>query len=366
MPTEQIFAEARLTIAHWLAELWTGTESDRRAAEAVQGIALSSVLVGGRVTPFLGLLVFVDQKRWSGLLPRQHVPEFAGRVVTDVVDVGGFESTALWGPPRRHNRLSWPLIAGTAVGADGVNKRGTAACVVRPRPTEADPDPKARYVLTCNHVLAHSVNPQNQTLVTQPARDAISAAAGGIGFGRVESYESIVLDAHPTPAVTVAPAPNSIDIARIRVFDPDKFVPAAGGSLPRPSGEIVGLGKVRPAPKGAAPRLRFGDRVCKAGSTTGLTYGMVIVPESLEFKQRVRLADGTVAEARYRGAIGVRLRAARSLSAWARSGDSGALAVTADGHYPVGLVTTRSLRRGFVTVCPLQPYLDQHGLELVR
>jgi hypothetical protein len=348
---QRAYRAGRAEIAGMLARAWT--KGDTEGVLNIQGVGLGFKRTGRRGTSAMALQVFVGRKeRLDRVVPSCRVPMMAGGLPTDVIEQG--EAWVSMGAPAAHNSPSWPIVGGSSIGVDGARNHGTAGCVV------VD-GAGTKYVLTCNHVLSQGLNPTKGDRVSQPgcASDRYEASKALV-FGSVDRFTPIVYEESEGPAVTESPAPNTMDVAVVRI-DPrmGRRGPIAAALERDVRPEIVNVG----TPRGSCvPAWRFTHEVltCKSGATTGVRYARIT---SWPLAHVVKYEKGGVERrARFDGLIGVHLW--RWFSRYAASGDSGSLVLEENSKRPIGLLMARCRESKLALVCPIEAYLREQGLRV--
>jgi hypothetical protein len=162
------------------------------------------------------------------------------------------------------------------------------------------------------------------------------------------------MDPHGSDGPPPEAAPNRFDAALIHLETPEgplRQVYPRLGLPPHPG--VLGVGIPASRVLERPPDLR--TRVVKSGGATGVTRSSV---QSTHVIQRVTIGSSA---AWFQGLVGVRLR--NWAACFARSGDSGALAMTESGLLPIGLVMAGSERARLAFVCLIGPYLASHNLS---
>lgn len=222
-----------------------GEAIDRHEGEllklpGVAGVGVSLKEKKGRPTGEIALTVFVEKKRRRKKLGDDAVPRELDSVETDVVEVGRLEPLAFDGRVR-------PAMPGYSIGHANVTA-GTFGCLVR----DLQSPNQQHLVLGNNHVLADTNRGRLGDPILQPgpydggddARDTVAI---------LERFEPIHFGLG-------GDAYNLVDAAVARPVSQRQVTASVIGSLmPQSVGQAF-----------------LGDRVIKAGRTTGVTRGRVI------------------------------------------------------------------------------------------
>ncbi len=206
----------------------------------VAGVGASLKEKEGKPTGKISLTVFVEEKKPAGRLKDSTVPAVLDGIETDVVEVGKLEPLAFAGRVR-------PAMPGYSIGHSNVTA-GTFGCLVR----DLRSTTQQHLLLGNNHVLADTNRGQLGDPILQPGPyDGGDDSTDTVAI--LERFEPIHfgLDGQDY---------NLIDAAVARPVSCRQVTASVVGSL---------------IPQGVGQAF-LGDRVLKAGRTTGVTRGRVI------------------------------------------------------------------------------------------
>lgn len=301
----------------------------------IVGVGVGWKKIRGRPRPAMAIKVLVAKKavpsRVSGgcLVP----PVYDG-YLTDVEEVGTSLHTLGWSCKDQHRQMR-PAPCGVCIGPEDEPRSGTSGCwVLR--------DGKV-HLLTVEHILAPcDRRPRGDLRIAQPSiKERGSCTKRDILASLVESSSARY---HPTKDKALADQPSSDwALAEALPDDVDPEILQVG-----PIGRIItigGMGKHR--------------RVVKSGGGSGRTFG--------------RLGSfNNIGAIGYRDGVWILLEGyvfverPGWLSPFAKEGDSGALAVTADNsRHPLGILVART-PRGDGYLIPLDSVLNSARARLIR
>ncbi|KEI03801.1 hypothetical protein ADU90_09000 [Clostridium botulinum] len=205
----------------------------------VIGVGVGYKVTRGFYTSKKCITVFVSKKvDENNLLLKDLIPKVYKGIETDVVESGYFEGASLKQKIR-------PVEGGYSVGPESApNVTGSQGCVVT--------DGTRRYMLSCNHIIAHENMLPRNTQILQP-----SLGDGGKTTKDAVAYLTKYI---PLKKKTTFHSPeNDVDCAIAREYEP--------GIL---SSKIYMIGNLKGV---SAPKL--GEKVMKSGRTTAYNEGSI-------------------------------------------------------------------------------------------
>lgn len=206
----------------------------------VAGLGASLKEKGGKPSTQISLTVFVEKKQAKSLLKDSAIPAEIDGVETDVVEVGRIEPLAFDGRVR-------PAMPGYSIGHSNVSA-GTFGCLVRDLRSPS----QQHLLLGNNHVLADTNRGRLGDPILQPGPfDGGTDAKDTVAI--LERFEPIEFGLQ-------GDAYNLVDAAVARPVSQRQVTASVIGSL---------------IPQGVGQAF-IGDRVLKAGRSTGVTRGRVV------------------------------------------------------------------------------------------
>lgn len=288
-----------------------------RDADSVQGLGIGEKVTDGSGTGELVLRVYVDQKvarrDLDAAVPSSlKVPGFEERVSTDVQEIGVLEDQSFVDrvrPVQGGMQISHPK--GTA---------GTFGCLAQSRQNPAE-----TYILSNRHVLAPLGIARKYDLIQQPR----IADSGSLRSNAIASLANW----------------SRFQFRYLNLFDA-AIATAFPGKV---DAGIRGLG----APRGSRVGSTIGQRVRICGAASDVNEGHVI-DRNFCTQVRYRHPDRRSVLAGFHRQV--------LCSGYSAPGDSGSLVMDEAG-YGIGLHFSGT--RTYSVFSPLQPILDEWGLELV-
>jgi len=254
----------------------------------VVGVGVGEVFKDGKPTGEIGIVVYVSKKVPKEKLHPKHVlPREVKGIRVDVQESGRFVAL---GEPKKSRTDKWrPAPAGVSIGHYKITA-GTLGYVVF-KETLNYP-----MILSNNHVLAKTNEGEIGDPITQPGPYDGGRVPDDV-IAHLEEYVPIKFERETRCPISIliVKALNAICSALGRrtrfktIVEEYNLVDAALGKPIEP--DVVSR-KILEGPDeivGHVNEYNVGDRVCKSGRTTGITYGVV---SSVDATVRVGYAEG--------------------------------------------------------------------------